>query len=105
MFEERLIETVGRLVQFPRLGRAVPEIEDEAIREVIYRGHRIVYILDSEEKCRRTNNLPFITAVWTALDPQVGADPMERTSSEVGGVPDRSRSPKNSTRRSTASDR
>ena len=58
MFEDCLIETVGRLVQFPRLGRAVPEIEDEAIREVIYRGHRIAYTR-FRRKCRRTNDIPF----------------------------------------------
>lgn len=36
VFEEQIIEKVRPLAQFPRMGRIVPEIDDEAIREIIY---------------------------------------------------------------------
>lgn len=42
-------DAVTRLVDFPRSGRVVPEIGDEAIREILYRGHRIVYVLSGKE--------------------------------------------------------
>jgi plasmid stabilization system protein ParE len=42
VFEEKIIEKMRSLEQFPRMGRAVPEIDDEAIREVFYRDYRIV---------------------------------------------------------------
>ena len=46
VFEEKIIEKIRPLERFPRMGRTVPEIEDEAIREVIYRNYRIVYVVD-----------------------------------------------------------
>lgn len=49
VFEEKIIEKMRSLGQFPRMGRAVPEIEDEAIREVLYRDYRIVYIVDEDD--------------------------------------------------------
>ncbi|PSQ90124.1 MAG: type II toxin-antitoxin system RelE/ParE family toxin [Bacteroidetes bacterium QS_8_64_10] len=50
VFEEKVIEKIRPLEQFPRVGRMVPEIEDEAIREVIYRNYRIVYIVDRDDE-------------------------------------------------------
>lgn len=50
VFEEKIIEKMRSLEQFPRMGRAVPEIEDEAIREVLYRDYRIVYIVDQDDE-------------------------------------------------------
>jgi toxin ParE1/3/4 len=38
-----LMTKVDALAQFPRLGRAVPEENDEDIREIIFRSYRIVY--------------------------------------------------------------
>lgn len=38
----QLILSVERLVQFPRLGRVVPEVQDENIRELFYRDYRII---------------------------------------------------------------
>lgn len=49
VFEERLVANLKRLEQFPRSGRLVPEIADESIREIIYRAHRIVYVLDPDD--------------------------------------------------------
>ena len=50
VFEEKVIEKIRPLEQFPRMGRIVPEIDDEAIREVLYRNYRIVYVVDRDEE-------------------------------------------------------
>ncbi len=50
VFEEKVIEKVRPLERFPRMGRMVPEIQDEAIREVIYRNYRIVYVVDRDDE-------------------------------------------------------
>ncbi len=50
LFEEKLIEKLRALERFPRMGRVVPEIRDEAIREIIYRNYRLVYIVDSADE-------------------------------------------------------
>ncbi len=50
VFEERVITKIRKLERFPRMGRVVPEIRDDAIREVLYRNHRIVYVVDREEE-------------------------------------------------------
>ncbi|PYM62677.1 MAG: type II toxin-antitoxin system RelE/ParE family toxin [Candidatus Rokuibacteriota bacterium] len=42
---ERLVSTVARLEANPLSGRVVPEIDDEALREVIHGNYRIVYRL------------------------------------------------------------
>jgi plasmid stabilization system protein ParE len=42
VFEEYVIEKIRPLERFARIGRVVPEIKDEAIREVLYRNFRIV---------------------------------------------------------------
>jgi toxin ParE1/3/4 len=44
---ERIVAAAGRLETFPRSGRVVPEIGDEALREVVYESYRIVYRLKS----------------------------------------------------------
>ena len=41
----RLIAAVGRLEEFPRSGRIVPERNREDLREIIVRPYRIVYRL------------------------------------------------------------
>lgn len=47
-FEERVFEATRRLELFPRSGRAIPEAEDDQLREVIYRSYRIMYYVDDE---------------------------------------------------------
>lgn len=42
-------KAVERLEIFPRSGRVVPEIGDASIREILYRGYRILYIVSGEE--------------------------------------------------------
>lgn len=48
MVVDGIIESVDRLESFPRSGRIVPEIGDDVVREVIYRGYRIIYVLSRE---------------------------------------------------------
>lgn len=50
VFEEKIIEKILPLEHFPRMGRLVPEIGDEAIREVLYRNYRIVYVVDQDDE-------------------------------------------------------
>ena len=49
-FVDGALETTRRLEAFPRLGRIVPKIGDEDLRELIYRHYRIVYIVDAEDE-------------------------------------------------------
>ncbi|HJZ79361.1 MAG TPA: type II toxin-antitoxin system RelE/ParE family toxin [Pyrinomonadaceae bacterium] len=47
-FVERIILSVEKLVNFPRLGRVVPEAELEMIRELLFQNYRIIYRLNGE---------------------------------------------------------
>jgi len=49
MLTDGVFEATERLEPFPLSGRVVPEIGDESIREVLYRGYRILYIVGGEE--------------------------------------------------------
>jgi len=50
LFVASVFEKAQRLEQLPRMGRTVPEIGDEAIRELIHRGYRIMYVVDEDEE-------------------------------------------------------
>lgn len=45
LFVAGAFEAAARLADFPNAGRVVPEIGDEAIRELIYRQYRIIYVV------------------------------------------------------------
>lgn len=48
-FYEQVREKVENLIQFPRMGRIVPELDEPNIRELILRNYRIIYrILEKE---------------------------------------------------------
>ena len=47
-FVQRIILAVDRLSDFPRLGRMVPEAEQETIRELLYQNYRIIYRIKSD---------------------------------------------------------
>jgi plasmid stabilization system protein ParE len=49
-FVDGAIEKTHQLEAFPRIGRIVPEIGDEDVREVIYRQYRIIYIVDADDE-------------------------------------------------------
>lgn len=42
-FVEEIVLSVDKLLQFPRLGRVVPEAHNENIRELFYQNYRIIY--------------------------------------------------------------
>lgn len=50
VFEEKVIEKIRLLERVPRMGRVEPEINDEAIREVLYRNFRIAYVVDADDE-------------------------------------------------------
>lgn len=43
VFIQKIINSVERLIEFPRSGRIVPEFNVENIREIIFHNYRIVY--------------------------------------------------------------
>jgi plasmid stabilization system protein ParE len=47
-FVERTIEAVEKAARFPRIGRRVPEADDDAIREILYGKYRIVYRIEPD---------------------------------------------------------
>lgn len=49
-FVDRLIEAVSVLRDHPRLGRRIPEAEGhEDVRELIFQGYRVIYLLESDQ--------------------------------------------------------
>jgi addiction module RelE/StbE family toxin len=48
-FVERLLQAARHLRQFPQSGRLMPEANSPSIREVIYRGYRIIYRLRAHD--------------------------------------------------------
>lgn len=42
-FVEQIVLSADKLVEFPRLGRVVPEAQDENVRELLYQNYRIIY--------------------------------------------------------------
>jgi len=47
-FVQRIILAVERLTSFPRLGRVVPEADEETIRELLFQNYRIIYRIKNE---------------------------------------------------------
>lgn len=43
VFSDRVFEMVEHLELFPEIGRRVPESDDPKVRELIYKGYRIIY--------------------------------------------------------------
>ena len=44
-FIDRIVEATETLLKKPLIGRIVPEFNREDLREVIFRGYRIVYLV------------------------------------------------------------
>ena len=72
VFEQKVIERLRRLEHFPRLGRVVPEIADDAIREVLYRNYRIVYIVDRDGEEVQVLTIFHASQQFGALDTRDG---------------------------------
>ncbi len=48
-FYEEVREKVENLIQFPKMGRIVPELDESNIRELILRNYRIIYRILGEK--------------------------------------------------------
>ncbi len=46
LFLGKIIASVEQLAKFPKIGRKVPEVEDENIRELIFHNYRIIYLVE-----------------------------------------------------------
>ena len=49
-FVGKIILSVDKLTDFPRLGRMVPEADQEAIRELLYHNYRIISEADPDKR-------------------------------------------------------
>ena len=49
VFAQRAFQSTDPLVNFPRLGRVVPELEIENIREIILGNYRVIYRIEDEQ--------------------------------------------------------
>lgn len=45
---QRVFDASRTLAAFPRMGRVVPEYEDDTLRELVFQGYRVVYKIDDE---------------------------------------------------------
>ncbi|MFQ6002223.1 MAG: type II toxin-antitoxin system RelE/ParE family toxin [Candidatus Zixiibacteriota bacterium] len=43
IFKDRVFEMVEHLERYPEIGRQVPESDHPKVREIIYKGYRIIY--------------------------------------------------------------
>jgi plasmid stabilization system protein ParE len=48
-FADRVLRAADRLASYPRLGRTVPELGIENIREVIVGSYRVIYRIGQDE--------------------------------------------------------
>lgn len=47
-FIEKIFQAVEKLPEHPRLGRQVPEAARDDVRELIFQGYRIIYVIKPE---------------------------------------------------------
>ncbi len=47
-FVEKVVEAVENLHKFPKIGRSVPEAEEESIRELLLHSYRIIYRVETD---------------------------------------------------------
>jgi toxin ParE1/3/4 len=48
-FVESIFEIVDSLQMFPKIGRKVPENDNDVIREMLFQNYRIIYKLQEED--------------------------------------------------------
>ena len=60
-FVARIIAAVERLAEHPQIGRRVPEAGRDDIRELIFRGYRVVYLT-------RPDRLDIVTVIHGSRD-------------------------------------
>ncbi len=47
-FGEKVVLATRRLRDFPESGRMIPEVDDQAMREIIVQGYRVMYRLEAD---------------------------------------------------------
>lgn len=47
-FGEKVVLATRRLRDFPESGRMIPETDDQALREIIVQGYRVMYHLEAD---------------------------------------------------------
>lgn len=47
-FVERIFDSVEKLIDFPKIGRMVPEYQEQKVREIIFQNYRVIYFLSSD---------------------------------------------------------
>jgi toxin ParE1/3/4 len=47
-FVDRIIDAVDKLIEHPRIGRAVPEGDSEHVRELVVQDYRVIYAIDDD---------------------------------------------------------
>lgn len=73
LFIERLVKHTENLLDFPRMGRPVPESERDDIRELINQGYRLIYRLDEAQ-----GRLQLVTVIQGSRDlAKTGSLPQE----------------------------
>ena len=67
-FGERIIGQIESLIGFPRIGRKVPEYQDDLIRELILTPYRLIYELDDDQ------SIISVLRVWHGArgEPEIG---------------------------------
>ena len=60
-FVEKVVEAVENLDKFPKIGRSVPEVEEENIRELLLHSYRIIYRVE-------THRISILTVIHGARD-------------------------------------
>jgi len=60
-FVERIILAVERLLEHPKVGRVVPESNDDNIRELLFQRYRIIYRLQND-------NIELLSVIHGARD-------------------------------------
>lgn len=45
---ESVLEKISKLLELPKIGRKVPEINSESVRELIFGNYRIIYKITQE---------------------------------------------------------
>lgn len=63
VFTSKIISYVKKLAHLPKLGRVVPELEREDIRELIYQSYRIIYRVNTDQ-----NRITILLIVHGAKD-------------------------------------
>lgn len=48
IFNDRIFEMAEHLELFPEMGRKVPESSDSRVREIFYKGYRIIYQINED---------------------------------------------------------